>query len=118
MVYAQVSTYLGLLHFFVFISETGVKADKLCAYAYASKRTKARHTLGISSRGYNPHLNLTGILLVPGLVTSFLLDLSPMRDTHKYGYSGLRIDGQIPGRILDVGDDSKLSNSEMATWEW
>jgi len=46
---------------------------------------------------------------VPGLVTSLLLDLSPMRHTHTYGYSGLSIDGQIPGRISDVGDDSKLS---------
>jgi hypothetical protein len=41
-------------------------------------------------------------------------DLSPMRRTHTYDYSGLRIDGQIPGRILDVGDDSKLLNSEMS----
>jgi hypothetical protein len=37
-----------------------------------------------------------------------------MRRTHTYDYSGLRIDGKIPGRILDVGDDSKLLNSEMS----
>jgi hypothetical protein len=61
---------------------------------------------------------LTGILLAPGLVTSLLLDLSPMRYTNTYSYSRLRIDVQIPGRILDVGDDSKPSNSKMATWEW
>jgi hypothetical protein len=57
--------------------------------------------------------HLTGILLPSGLVTSLLLDLSLMRHTHTYGYSGFGIDGQIPGRILDVGDDSKLSNSEI-----
>jgi hypothetical protein len=60
-------------------------------------------------------LLITDILLAPWLVTSLLLDLSPMRDTHTYGYNSLRIDGQILGRVLDVGDDSKLSNSEMAT---
>jgi hypothetical protein len=38
---------------------------------------------------------LTGILLAIELVTSLLLDLCPMRHTHTYDYSGLRIDGQM-----------------------
>ena len=33
---------------------------------------------------------LTGIPLTLGLVTSLLLDLSPMWHTHTYGYSGPR----------------------------
>jgi len=39
-----------------------------------------------------------------------------MQHTHTYDYSTLRIDGQIPGRTLDVGDDSNLSDS-LGKWE-
>ena len=39
------------------------------------------------------------IQLAPGLITLLLLDPSPMRHSHPYGYSGLKIGGQVPGRI-------------------
>ncbi|KAF8494956.1 hypothetical protein F5888DRAFT_1635874 [Russula emetica] len=59
------------------------------------------------------------ILLVPGLVTSLLLDLSPMRHTHTYGYNGLSIDGQIPGRISDkwpLGNGKGRDDDESRRW--
>jgi hypothetical protein len=90
----------------------------LCVYIRAKpklglKPTNSAHTLAserervISISGpsmLQSSSYLTGIPLAPGLVTSPLLNLSPVRHTHTYGYSGLIIDGQIPGRILDVGD--------------
>jgi hypothetical protein len=107
----EVSTCVGLLHSFVFSlltcqPETGLRPTN-SAHTLASERKRA---ITISSHSMlQPSSYLTGIPLAPGLVTSLILDLSPapMPHTHTYGYSGLRIGGQIPGRILDAGGDTK-----------
>ena len=92
--------------------ETGAKRTNS---AHTSKRTKARISICSPSM-------LQSSFYLTGTTGAWVGHLTPTRSVnhvgYTYTYSGLRIDGQIPSRILDVSDDSKLSNSEMATREW
>ena len=103
--------HLSLRPLWDWFSQSQSGLEERLELAYLCEGWCARQTLHIPTSkrkrviSYDPRL--TSQVSYPTgarLVTSLLLDLSPMRHTHTFGNSELRIDGQIPGRILDVGD--------------